>query len=147
MIFERSLYMDDKQMNWKEVRVDMDIYRSDWLEKNRPFRRDSMFALESMKLFTQCRCRPATSFSRPATDSRRLMSDFLVAATPSLHINKWSFSHKLRFLRHSNDKIVYHKASELLFLPYQRLGALPSSFPNILLQLSICNYQISLVGK
>jgi len=55
---------------------------------------------------------PATSFSRPTTDfsrrctatGRRLMSNFLVAA--SLHINKWSFSHKWRFLRHSTDEIL-----------------------------------------
>jgi len=73
-----------------------------------------MFALASIKLFTQCRCRRTKRFSCPRQDfccrctttGRRLMSDFLVAATPSLHRNKWSFSHMSRFLRHSTDKIV-----------------------------------------
>jgi len=63
---------------------------------------DSMFALASMKLFTQCCCRPITDFSHCETATGRgLMSDFFVASTPSLHINEWSFSHKSHFLRHS----------------------------------------------
>jgi len=47
---------------------------------------------------------PATSFSRHGTATHdRLFSH----ATPSMHINKWSFSHKSHFLRHSTNKIEY----------------------------------------
>jgi len=91
--------------------------------------RDSMFALGSMKLFTLCcRCRPATDFSRRGTATgRRLLSNFLVASSPSLHINKWSFHTSRTFYAIQVTKLYIWCIGQqnCYFLLYQRLACFP----------------------